>query len=157
MNFVTLIYLIMFFFGIFFLVVFLILHFRYRKQLYDYPIPKKFPNVSFLVPAYNEEKNLEDTVNALMDVDYPNGKKEIIIINDGSKDNTLKIAKNLEKKYKEVRVLDKLNSGKANSLNFALKIAKGELIAVVDADSYPTKESLMRMVGYFEIWEMALS
>ncbi len=150
MNFFTFIYLVMFFFGIFFMMMFLILHIRNRKRLNDYPIPTRFPTLSFLVPAYNEEESIKNTVEALVKVDYPKEKKEIIIINDGSKDDTLKIAKELEKKYPVVKVLDKPNSGKANSLNAALKIAKGELIAVVDADSYPKEDSVKKMIGYFE-------
>jgi len=155
MNFITGLYLVMFFFGIFFLLMFVIMHYRYRKFLYDYPVPKKFPFISFIVPAYNEENSLRETVVCLINIQYPKGKKEIIIVNDGSKDNTLKIAKELEKKYSVVKVLNKINSGKANSLNEAIKITKGELIAVVDADSYPEKEALSRMVGYFEDEQVA--
>ena len=150
MNPTTLIYLAMFFFGIFFLMIFLVLHLRYKKVLFSSPKIKKYFSVSFLVPAYNEEETLENTVESLIDLDYPKDKKEIIIINDGSKDRTLEIAKKLEKKYSEVRVLNKENSGKANSLNEAIKIAKGELIAVTDADSYPRKDSLKKMIGHFE-------
>ncbi|MBM3232537.1 glycosyltransferase family 2 protein, partial [Candidatus Pacearchaeota archaeon] len=93
---------------------------------------------------------LAETIQALSDIDYPIEKKEIIIINDGSKDNTKNIALELVKKYNGVILLDKKNSGKANSLNEAIKIAKGELIAVVDADSYPKKDSLTKMVGHFD-------
>lgn len=150
MSILTLIYLFLFFFGIFFIMLFLILHWRYRGLLYHNPKPTRFPTISFLVPAYNEESTLEDTINSLIGVDYPSKKKEIIIINDGSKDNTLKIAQELAKRYSCVKVLDKPNSGKANSLNAALKIAKGELCAVVDADSYPKKDAVMKMVGHFE-------
>ena len=150
MNFFTGLYLFLFFFGIFFITIFLILHWRHRKDLFYSPEAKTFPSVSFLVPAYNEEKSLKETVEALMEIDYPKNKKEILIINDGSTDGTLKIAKDLEKKYSIVKVINKKNSGKANSLNHAIRFAKGELIAVVDADSYPKKDSLKKMVGYFE-------
>lgn len=150
MSIFTFIYLFMFFFGFFFLFIFLILHFRYLKYLYWNPKPSRFPLVSFLVPAYNEQNSIENTVNALIALDYPTNKKEIIIINDGSTDNTLKIARMLENKFSSVKVLNKKNSGKANSLNEAIKIAKGELFAVVDADSYPKEDSLKKMIGYFE-------
>jgi cellulose synthase/poly-beta-1,6-N-acetylglucosamine synthase-like glycosyltransferase len=147
---VTNVYILLFFFGIYFIVIFLLLHYRNYKRLYKNPEVKRFPFVSFLVPAYNEEKSLEETVNALLNVHYPEDKKEIIIINDGSRDGTAKIATRLAKSHKEVTFLDKKNSGKADSLNKAIKIAKGELIAVVDADSYPDKNALMNMVGHFE-------
>ncbi len=149
-SFITITYITLFFFGIFFIVIFLILHERNKKYLFSSPQIKKYPSVSFLVPAYNEENTLEDTINSLLKIKYPKEKKEIIIINDGSKDKTLKIANELAKNHKEIKVLDKPNSGKANSLNEAIKIAKGELIAVTDADSYPNPDSLIKMVGHFE-------
>jgi poly-beta-1,6 N-acetyl-D-glucosamine synthase len=128
----------------------MILHYRNLKELYANPKIERYPIVSILVPAYNEEDSLASTVEALIGLDYPKEKKEIIIINDGSKDRTGEIGKELERKYKEVRLLDKKNSGKANSLNQALKMARGELIAVVDADSYPKKDALRKMIGHFE-------
>ncbi|MDO8509026.1 MAG: glycosyltransferase family 2 protein [Nanoarchaeota archaeon] len=130
--------------------IFLVLHNRYYSYLFKSPEIKNYPSISFLVPAYNEQDSLEETIKSLIEIEYPASKKEIIIINDGSTDNTLKIAKSLQKKYSNILVLDKKNSGKANSLNEALKIAKGELIAVVDADSYPKKDALINMVGHFQ-------
>ncbi len=147
---ITNLYIALFFFGIYFIVIFLLLHYRNYKRLYSSPEVNRYPSVSFLVPAYNEEKSLEETVNALLNVNYPKDKKEIIIINDGSSDQTANIARRLAKVHKEITFLDKKNSGKADSLNRAIKIAKGELIAVVDADSYPHKDALMNMVGHFE-------
>jgi poly-beta-1,6 N-acetyl-D-glucosamine synthase len=140
----------MFFIGLFFMFIFLILHYKNIDRLYLYPKSKRFPKVSVLVPAYNEEKCLENTINALLNVQYPAELKEIIIVNDGSKDRTAEIAKRLASQHKEVIFLDKKNSGKANSLNEAIKIATGEIVAVVDADSYPKKDSFIKMVGYFE-------
>jgi len=150
MDFFTAVYIFLFFFGIFFLLIFIILHYRNLKQLYKSPAPKRFPFVTFLVPAYNEEKSIEETVKNLVNIDYPKNKKEIIIINDGSSDKTGEIAKRLEKKYKHVILFDKQNSGKADSLNQAIKKARGELIAVTDADSFPNKEALKKMIGHFQ-------
>lgn len=149
-SFITITYIVLFFFGIFFIMIFMLLHARNRKELFASPKIKNYPSVSFLVPACNEENTIEETINALLKIKYPKEKKEIIIINDGSKDNTLKIANALAKKHKEIKVLDKPNSGKANSLNEAIKIAKGELIAVTDADSYPESTALIKMVGHFD-------
>lgn len=140
----------MFFFGIYFLVIFLMLYLRNKKNLYFYPKPKGYPTISILVPAYNEQDSIENTLNALLDAEYPKGKKEIIVINDGSKDRTVEIVKRIMKNHKEIQLLDKPNSGKANSLNEGIKLAKGELIAVVDADSYPERDGLIKMVGFFE-------
>jgi len=151
MDTVTIIYLVMFFFGIYFLLLFLILYQRNKETFYDYPKPTKFPTVSFIVPAYNEEDSIANTLNALLAINYPAGKKEIVVVNDESKDRTAEIVKSFCKKYpKIIKLLDKKNSGKADSVNQALKIVKGQLVAITDADSYPEPEALMKMVGYFE-------
>jgi len=106
---------------------------------------KKFPSLSILIPAYNEEKTIADTIKKVKEMEYPK-KFEIIVINDGSTDNTSEIAK----KFKGVKVIDKTNGGKANALNLGLKYAKGKIIAVVDADSYPGKKSLINAVPFFK-------
>lgn len=140
----------MFFIGIFLVLLFILLHQKNRKRLFDNPPVTKHYSISFLVPAYNEEKSLEQTVKALYEIEYPKGRKEIIIVNDGSMDGTAKIARKLCKNYLGVRLLDKKNSGKADSLNQAIQMAKGELVAVVDADSYPKSDALLKMVGHFD-------
>ncbi|OIO40843.1 hypothetical protein AUJ62_03975 [Candidatus Pacearchaeota archaeon CG1_02_32_21] len=147
---ITWVYIVMFFFGNFFLVMFLLLYARNRKSLFDYPKPEKYPGITFLVPAYNEGESILGTLKALIDVDYPKDKKNILVVNDGSSDNTSEIVKKFMKSHKEIILFDKPNSGKADSLNQALKKVTTELFAVVDADSYPDKEAVMQMVGYFE-------
>ncbi len=150
MNFFTGVYLFLFFFGFFFIFIFLILQYKYSKLLNWNPELKRYPFISFLVPAFNEEDSLEGTVKCLLNLRYPKNKMEIILINDGSTDKTLEIARKLEKNHSCVRILNKKNSGKANSLNQGLKMVRGELFAVVDADSYPDKNALMKMIGFFE-------
>jgi len=150
MDGLTITYLVMFFFGIYFLFLFLILYRRNKKSLYDFPEAKLFQKVSFIVPAYNEEESIEETLKALLEIEYPKGKKEIIVVNDGSKDRTREIVERIMKEHKEIKLLNKENSGKADSINQGLKIASGELIAITDADSYPQKDALLRMIGYFE-------
>jgi cellulose synthase/poly-beta-1,6-N-acetylglucosamine synthase-like glycosyltransferase len=150
MDKIIILYSIMFFFGIYFLLLFVILKFRYGKTIYDYPEPKKFPTITLITPAYNEEDSITNTIKALLEVEYTKDKKEILLVNDGSSDKTLEIMKKFANKYSEIKILDKKNSGKSDSLNQAIKIAKGELIAVVDADSSPAKDSLYKMVGFFE-------
>jgi cellulose synthase/poly-beta-1,6-N-acetylglucosamine synthase-like glycosyltransferase len=150
MQTITIVYTVMFFFGIYFMLMFILLYGKNKQKLYDFPIPQKFLSVSFIVPVYNEAKSLANTVQALLDVDYPDDKKEILIVNDGSIDGTEEIARVLVKKYSQVKLVNKKNSGKADSINKALGYAKGQLIAVVDADSHPMPDALKKMVGYFE-------
>ena len=144
------VYLTYMFISLYMLSFFLLIYIQNRKTLFKYPESKKKYSISFIVPGYNEEKTISDTIKHIFDINYKN-ILEVIIVNDKSSDNTLKIAKQLAKKYPKIKILNNLkNLGKAGSLNRALKISKGELIAVVDADSYPEKESINKMIGFFD-------
>ncbi len=136
------------FISFYFLSVFLFLFFNNRKRLFDYPKPKKQYSISVLVPAWNEEKTIEETIDHIFRIDYP--IKELIVLNDGSTDKTKEIVERLLKKYPKLKLINKKNSGKGDSLNAGLKVAKGELVVVVDADSYPDKESFKKLVGFFD-------
>lgn len=148
MEVLPVIYLGYMFVSIFFLSLFLSLYAKNRKDLFEYPKTKRKYSISVLVPAFNEEKTIEDTVRAIFSTGYP--IKELIVLNDGSTDKTGKIVKGLLKKYPKLRLLDKKNSGKADSLNQGIKMAKSELVAVVDADSYPAKGSFGKLIGFFD-------
>jgi cellulose synthase/poly-beta-1,6-N-acetylglucosamine synthase-like glycosyltransferase len=108
------------------------------------PYPKVFKTLSILVPAYNEERVIHRTLNALLYADYPN--KEIIVIDDGSKDRTLEMAN----QYKDrVKVLHKQNGGKASALNYGLAYSKGDIVVIVDADTIIAKNALKNIVKNF--------
>jgi len=149
MEFLPYVYLTYMFISLYMLSLFLILYFKNKKQIFTYPKSDKKYSVSFLVPAFNEGETIKDTIKHILDIDYP--ILEIILINDKSSDNSLEIMKELAKKYSKIKILDnKKNLGKAGSLNRAWKIAKGELVVVVDADSYPASDCLKKMTGYFD-------
>jgi glycosyltransferase involved in cell wall biosynthesis len=105
-----------------------------------------FPKVSVIIPAYNEEKVIQKTLDSMVETQYP--RKEIIFVDDGSTDKTLEIAK---KYKKEVTILHKENGGKASALNYGLVYAKGEIIVVVDADTIIGRNSLKEIVKGFEV------
>lgn len=134
--------------SIFFSLMFFVLYFDNKKKLFKIPKMKKFPSVSILIPAYNEEETIRDTIKNVKGMKYPK-KIEVIVINDGSTDNTSKIAKKVAKELGGIKVLDKPNGGKASALNFGLKYAKGEIVGVVDADSFPGKNSLLNSIPFF--------
>ncbi|OGI15245.1 hypothetical protein A3K63_04210 [Candidatus Micrarchaeota archaeon RBG_16_49_10] len=116
------------------------------------PKAKRYPKVSVLIPAYNEGGVIEKTINTVLEMDYP--RKEIIVVDDGSSDSTLKEARRFERKG--VKVLTKENRGhKADAVNFGLKRCSGEYIFILDADSFPERDSLKKMVGYLEDPEVA--
>ena len=127
------------------------------------------PSLSIIVPAYNEATTIVESIRSLMALEYP--RFEVIIVNDGSTDNTLGMlneAFELKQKasyhlgsphqdqshyfsarYRNLLVIDKANGGKADSLNTALSFAKGDLICAVDADSILESDSLLRAVQPF--------
>ena len=102
------------------------------------------PFVSVIVPAYNEEKVIENTIKSLIGLSYSN--KEIIIVDDGSKDQTLQIARRFQN---SIVVLHKENGGKSSALNFGVEHAKGEIVVIVDADTILEKNSLVSLVNGF--------
>lgn len=106
------------------------------------------PRISIIIPAYNEEKCIFDSVKSVEMNSYSN--KEIIVVNDGSSDNTLTLLRSLEKKYDNIIVVDQENSGKANAINNGAKnYASGQLIMVLDADSYIAHDAIGKMVQHF--------
>ncbi len=148
MELLPIIYLGYMFIAIFFLFLYLLLFLNNRKNIFSSPITKKKYRISVLVPAYNEEDTIRETVEAIFNIDYPIG--EVIVINDGSKDKTKEIVEGMIKKYSRLKLINKKNTGKGDSLNKGIEMAKGELLVVVDADSYPAKDSFGKMVGFFD-------
>lgn len=93
------------------------------------------PFVSILVPAYNEAETMTAAIQSLIALDYPSF--EVIVVDDGSKDDSYALAKALEGDYDRcrVRVYTKPNGGKWSALNFGYQRSQGELLLCVDADS----------------------
>lgn len=106
------------------------------------------PFVTVVVPAYNESENIRNTVEKLSHLNYP--EYEILIINDGSKDETSKIVSELSETNPLVRFVDlRENCGKANALYLAFLAAKGEFLVCVDGDSYLDPDCLRYMIPHF--------
>ncbi len=106
--------------------------------------------VSIIVPAYNEEMVIVKSIQSLMKQSYP--YIEIIVVDDGSSDQTYKLAQKLEfdKGNRSLVVLKKENGGKARALNFGMEHSKGDLIMVVDSDSKISDDAVELMVKYFD-------
>lgn len=135
------------YFSLFTAIFFFITFFEDKKKLRN-PKLQYFPSVSVIVPAYNEEKTITKTIQSLLKLDYPKGKLEIIVVDDGSKDSTYSSAKQFVPFG--VKVFTKANSGKGDSLNFGLARISGEFVACLDADSIVERGCLKKMLGYFE-------
>jgi cellulose synthase/poly-beta-1,6-N-acetylglucosamine synthase-like glycosyltransferase len=116
------------------------------------PDEEKLPTFTILVPAKNEEKVIGRLLRALANMDYPEQKKEIIIISDESTDKTVEICRKYVEKYpNQMRLfLKSTSTRKASALNYGLKYAKGEIVATFDADNVPERDALKRAAEYFE-------
>lgn len=106
---------------------------------------KFLPKISILIPAHNEERTINKTVESVIKANYPN-QKEIIVINDGSTDATAKIVKSMSRKFSEVRLINLPHRGKAAALNEGLKIAKNDVIITIDGDSILKNDALVELV-----------
>ncbi|BDR57530.1 glycosyltransferase family 2 protein [Xylocopilactobacillus apis] len=121
-----------------------------HQQLDWIKLPSEIePMISIMIPAHNEEVTIKKTVDYLINkLNYSNF--EVIVIDDGSNDQTLKILKNLQNQYSNLKVIRiEDNKGKAHALNIGLAFAKGELILSNDADSIPETDALKKYVNYF--------
>jgi len=111
----------------------------------------ELPFVSVIIPAYNEEKSIGKTIATITKSNYPKNKFEVIVVDDGSKDDTLKIAKQFASTSNPViKVFHKENEGKGAALNFGLTKAKGEIFISMDADTRVSPKSMKNMVRYFK-------
>lgn len=92
--------------------------------------------LTIVIPTYNVEKYLERCLDSLTYNDDIQDDIEILVVNDGSKDNSLKIAKEYEKKFPSVIVIDKENGGHGSTINAGLVKASGKYFRVIDSDDW---------------------
>jgi biofilm PGA synthesis N-glycosyltransferase PgaC len=93
-----------------------------------------WPKISILVPCYNEEETIGETIEYLNELSYPDF--EIIAVNDGSRDNTEKILIELAEKFQRLRIIScRENKGKANALHIAAHAASSEYLLCIDSDA----------------------
>ncbi len=110
-----------------------------------------FPNVTVAIPAYNEEACIKDTLNSVLNLDYPKDKLEVVIVNDGSTDNTKSIVEKMiaDNASFDIKLLNQSNKGKGSAINSALSIAKGEFFVTFDSDSFISSNALKKILPYF--------
>ncbi|MBW4038058.1 MAG: glycosyltransferase [Acidobacteria bacterium] len=121
--------------------------FRHRK---NYATADYAPRVAVLIPAYNEEKVIVRTIRSVLMSNYK--KIRIIVIDDGSKDQTFQVASDAYAKEiaeGRITVLTKPNGGKADALNFALTQTDEEIYVGIDADGVIAHDAITRLVPHF--------
>ncbi len=128
------------------------------------------PSISIIAPAYCEEATITESVNSLLNLNYPD--YQVIVVNDGSKDNTLntlidyyelkktdkRIDTQLKTKsirgiyinedYPKLIVVDKSNGGKADSLNAGINVSEKEYFCGIDADSILEQDALLKVASF---------
>ena len=132
--------------------------FYHRKYGYNNPVPKKVfdedPMVTIQLPLYNEMYVIERLINAVCEIEYPKDKMEIQILDDSTDETTAIVAKIVEQKKHQGFDISHIRRGtregyKAGALKEGMKIAKGEYIAIFDADFIPNKEFLKKTLSFF--------
>lgn len=131
------------------------------------------PSVTVIAPAYNESATIVDNIRALLSLYYNN--LDVVIINDGSKDDSLEkimreyelekvnyyfdyrlpcerirgVYKSVNRSFKKLTVIDKVNGGKADALNAGLNVCRNDLVVSIDADSVIEPDALIKLVKPF--------
>ncbi|MBP6883751.1 MAG: glycosyltransferase family 2 protein [Candidatus Pacebacteria bacterium] len=147
--------------AIFYILVFLIVYMQvfffvtfleHRKKIVIRDGEIKLTNykgVTIIVPSFNEETTIHKTVTSLLDLNYPKEHLQLILIDDGSTDNTWDVMQQFSS-HPNIKVLRKENGGKYTALNLGLEHTTSPFVGCLDADSLVDKEALVRIMSYFE-------
>jgi len=117
---------------------------RRRARRWPHPRSQYLPDVSVVIPAYNEAAGIAATIHSMAACAY-RGRLEIVVVDDGSSDETAAIARGLDIPY--VRVIRQANTGKAGALNRGIAAARGEILVLVDGDTIFQPDTLGRLVA----------
>ncbi|WP_190815823.1 bifunctional polysaccharide deacetylase/glycosyltransferase family 2 protein [Saccharopolyspora pogona] len=102
--------------------------------------------VGVIVPAYNEEAGIANTVRSILASDHP---VEVIVIDDGSTDRTVEVVQQLQERFPRIRLIRQENAGKSAALNTGLAAANSELVVMVDGDTALEPDAVGRLVAHF--------
>lgn len=90
--------------------------------------------LSIIVPVYNEEKTIEEILRRVIAIDLGRVSKEIVVVDDGSSDSSREKIKNIQRKNKNVKLIEKTNGGKGTAVKMGINIATGDYVLIQDAD-----------------------
>lgn len=108
-----------------------------------------YPSATIIVPCFNEEKTVAETIKSILNLDYPRNRLSLILVDDGSTDKTLQTLRKF-KSHPQVRIISKKNGGKHTAVNEALAYVTTDLVGCLDADSFVTPEALKKIVPHFD-------
>lgn len=106
------------------------------------------PKVAMIVPCFNEESTVGGTVKSLLALDYPKDKLEIILVDDGSTDNTPAVMDSFAD-HPQIKVIHKKNGGKFTAINTGIESTDAEFVGCLDADSFVEPDSLRESLAAF--------
>ena len=112
----------------------------------------KAPFFTVLIDTYNHGEFVEDAVSSVLAQDFPAEEREILVVDDGSTDDT---EERLRKFGEKIRYLRKKNGGQASAFNFGLEHARGDVIALLDGDDVWLPEKLRRVYEEFQAYPAA--
>lgn len=110
---------------------------------------KRYPSVTIIVPCWNEETTVSRTIHSLLNLNYPKNKLKVMVIDDGSSDNTWSVVQKFQNNP-QIELYSKENGGKYTALNFGISKLTTDLVGCLDADSYVHKDSMKKIALYFE-------
>ena len=148
----TAIFYVLTFLSVYVQVFYLITFLENRKKIIvrNGPIElNNYPEVTIIVPCWNEETTILKTVDSLLNLNYPKDKVKIFLIDDGSTDNTWSVIQKFSG-YENIKIFQKENGGKYTALNLGLEHLQTKFLGCLDADSTADPESLVRIMSYFE-------
>jgi len=111
------------------------------------------PSVDILLPMYNEEKVILGTVSNLLNISY--GNFSIIIIDDGSTDQSYELVRAHFEGHPRVRLIHQLNKGKSAALNNGLTFSRSDIVVCIDADTLVKPDAIDKIIPYFDVPETA--
>ena len=155
MNLSMLVSFLLFIFLSFLFFTFIFSLFRKRNQL---PMGEE-PELSVLIPAYNEEGNIGSCLESIKDSDYPASKLQIIVIDDASTDGTCAEVEQFKRKNKglDITLLRGEHKGKSEALNLGLKHSRNELVMSIDADIVLEKDTMRKLAAPLQEENVAAS
>lgn len=138
------------FVALYYQVVLLISFFEQRPDQKTARRPGKYPSVTIVVPAFNEERTIAGTLDSLLALEYPKTRLRIMVIDDGSRDSTGAVAERYAAEHPQIDFHSKQNGGKYTALNYAIERCTTDIIGCLDADSFVAPDALMEVVKKFE-------
>jgi cellulose synthase/poly-beta-1,6-N-acetylglucosamine synthase-like glycosyltransferase len=150
-NISSIILYILAFFSTYVQVVFLITFLEKRKEITfrkGVLSLNQYPAVTIIVPVWNEAKTLAKTIESLLDLDYPKESLNILIVNDGSTDNTWEIMQDYNNNP-QIKIFSKENGGKHTAVNWGIENSDTPFVGCLDADSFVDSQALKRIMSYF--------